>query len=94
MEDMNRELEDLLLTRSLSDSEHDTIEHALDDGYDALSDKEKSMIRRLLNRKAAGRVTSPLARYRAHRSEIAAATMHHVRSHSKANVQPRTRAAH
>lgn len=79
MTDMTRELEDLLLTRSLSDAEHDSVEHALDEGYDALNDKERALVRRLLNRKAATQASSPLARYRAHRGEIAQATSHQLR---------------
>lgn len=73
---MITELENLLLTQSLSEDEHDSVEHALDEGYACLNDEEKSLIRRLLNRKAAGRQLSPLQRYRAHRKDIAMATAH------------------
>ncbi len=82
MDNMIADLENLLLTQSLTEDEHDSVEHALDEGYMSLSEDEKSMIRRLLNRKAAGRNISPLQRYRAHRQQIAKATVHQMRARS------------
>ncbi len=82
MDNLIADLENLLLTQSLSEAEHDSVEHALDEGYLSLSDEEKSMIRRLLNRKAAEGHMSPLQRYRAHRKDIARATVHQLRTRS------------
>ncbi len=82
MDNLIADLENLLLTQSLSEAEHDSVEHALDEGYLALSDKEKALLRRLLNRKAAEAHLSPLQRYRAHRQDIARATIHQLRTRS------------
>ena len=78
MDNLTHDLEELLLTKSLTDAERDSVEHALDEGYASLSDDEKSSIRRALNRKAAQVRMSPLQRYRAHRRDIALATRHHT----------------
>lgn len=87
MDNMIADLENLLLTQSLSEDEHDSVEHALDEGYLSLSEDEKSLLRRLLNRKAAGNNMSPLQRYRAHRNDIARATMHQMHARQAAALQ-------
>nr|MBV6628696.1 hypothetical protein [Oceanococcus sp. HetDA_MAG_MS8] len=71
MTDMIQTLEDLLTTAELSRTERDSVEQALDEGYEALDDRHKSCIRRLLNSTAAGqhRPGSVLARYRQRRAQ-------------------------
>lgn len=81
MDNLNFDLEELLLTQSLDNDEHDTVERALDEGYSALSADEKSLIRRALNRKSANVRVSPLQRYRTQRKRIARATVHQKQVH-------------
>lgn len=86
MDNLNLDLEELLLTQSLDNEEHDTVERALDEGYAALSAEEKSLIRRALNRNAANARVSPLQRYRTQRKRIARATLHQKQAHHTARA--------
>lgn len=67
MEDMTQTLEMMLLCESLSNAEHDCVERALEEGYEYLADKDRALIRRLLNRRAAKTSLTPLQRYRLRR---------------------------
>ncbi len=67
MEEMTQTLEDLLLCESLPCEHRDLIERCLEEGYAALSEDDKSSIRRLLNRRAASLGSTALQRWRERR---------------------------
>ncbi len=74
MEDMIASLEELMLCSSLTMEQHDLIERCLDEGYDNLSQEDKSSIRRLLNRRAASLGSSALQRWRERRQQAKTTT--------------------
>ncbi len=69
MEEMTQTLEDLLLCESLPCEHRDLIERCLEEGYAALSEDDKSTIRRLLNRRAASLGSTALQRWRERRRQ-------------------------
>lgn len=68
IDEMNEALEALLLRDTVGSEDRDRVEQALDEGYDSLSDADKSRIRRLLNQQAA-RPQGALQRYRERRGQ-------------------------
>lgn len=71
MDDMTEALEMLMLCASLSEHERDCVERALDEGYEALPDRQRALLRRLVNAQAAKRSMTPLQRYRLRKQQAA-----------------------